>query len=163
MKSPLREQFDLVESRLKQNDKNQAELRVAKYHLQEEKKALVLQLIKEEKLLNGTTWFLKPYKNEQASGLYLEYTGSVQDEQVAPLQKLTWDGWHSSFEVSPDIDLRFDDSILSISFQNTNDISPFIKEYGLLIKGNQILKKLEALDLEASGLRNIVQQFDLIE
>ncbi len=63
MKSPLREQFDLVESRLKQNDKNQAELRVAKYHLQEEKKALVLQLIKEEKLLNGTTWFLKPYKN----------------------------------------------------------------------------------------------------
>ncbi len=77
------------------------------------------------------------------------------------LLKLSKDDFHSRFELSDGIMLRFDDDEISISFKENRQLMPFIKKYGLKVSGNKIADKLAKLKRDVAALEVVCHTFNI--
>jgi hypothetical protein len=77
------------------------------------------------------------------------------------IKELARTDYHSWFEITDGIQLRFDDNDISISFKETKQVMPFVKKNGLKIFGTGITDRLAKLKRDAVALETIVHQFNL--
>jgi hypothetical protein len=152
-----REEFTANQLKIEELNSQSDELLEQSYQLEEQNRLLVKGIIEEERLLDGTEWRIKP----NGKSVYLEYAGSLRDEIIAKLVELTWHGYHSSFDLGDDVDLRFDDSRVSLYFDNIRVIPSFMRRSGIVIDATQIQGMLAKLKKDALALEMICHQLQL--
>lgn len=152
-----REEFTANQLKIEELNGQSDELREQSYQLEEQNQLLVKGIIEEERLLDGTEWRIKP----NGKSVYLEYAGSLRDEIIAKLVELTWHGYHSSFDLGDDVDLRFDDSRVSLYFDDIRVIPSFMRRSGIVIDTTQIQGMLAKLKKDALALEMICHQLQL--
>ncbi len=69
--------------------------------------------------------------------------------------------YHSDFNLTEGIRIRFDDSNISLHFKDNKALVPFITKYGLVINGTSIRDRLAKLKREISVLELVCHQFKL--
>jgi len=152
-----REKFTANQLKMEELNGQADELREQSYQIEDENRLLGKGIIEEERLLEGTNWRIKP----NGKSVYLEYYGSLQDPGVAKIVELTWHGYHSSFDLGDDVELRFDDSRVSLYFDDIKAIPSFMRRSGIIVDAIQIQEMLAKLKKDALALEMICHQLQL--
>lgn len=153
-----REDFAINQSKILELNSQADSIRDTSYERETANQALVPQIIEEEKLLNGSTWVLKTGRHSP----YLEYLGSIKDEEMSKIVELTCNSYHSSFVFEKGIEIFFDDSRVSLQFDDLKQIPMFIKKMGIIIDIAPIRAALQKLRKDSLVLEMICHQLQLI-
>jgi hypothetical protein len=153
-----RDALKTVEDQLSSLDQQMASLRDQEFELIVARHKIIQKLLNEEKPLRGTAWTLE--LNHEGR-VYLEYTGSRQDDQLEELNKWCSKSWHDDFKVDDDVIIYFDDNVLTLGFKDPNKIIEIARRFELVILGSNISERVALLKQELNGLENICQQFAL--
>lgn len=153
----FRKQIAELSSKIKELEDESANLQVESFALRQKREELIAQMIVEEKLMADTEWDLTLDGGSSAHLSYKETaTGAMEF-----IKELARTDYHSWFEISDGIQLRFDDNDISISFKETRQVMPFVKKNGLKISGAGITDRLAKLKRDAAALETICHQFNL--
>lgn len=153
----FRKQIEELTDKIKSLEDQSANLQAEAFGLRQDREELIAQMILEEKLLANTEWDISL---DGSSGAELSYkeNGSTAMEF---LKELARTDYHSWFEISDGIQVKFDDNDISITFKETKQVMPFVKKNGLKISGSGITDRLNKLKRDAVALETIVHQFNL--
>jgi len=154
----ITKRIDELERQIQNLENRAADLSVEAHTLRTEKDTLIAQAILEEKMLDDTTWEIQA--NGAGGYSYLEFIGVVEG-MMEEVQKLARKDYHSTFELQDGIALRFDDSDITIMFNDPKMILPFAKKNNLKLSGTSITDRLAKLKREVAALESLVHQFNL--
>lgn len=157
-KIPVREQLKLNEQQVEELNKQADELRESAYSLERESSNLIAQLIEEDKMLAGTSWELVASKKSA----YLEFQGNLKSPEMQKIFEITWNGYHSSFVLGEGIDLYYDDSRISIQFDDLKLVAPFIKKMEIVLDTSSIRDDLHKMRRDLAALEMICHQLQLM-
>jgi hypothetical protein len=146
-----REEYQALLPKIKDIEERAGNLRVEEGLANEKREDLIRVIINDEKLLQLTSWVLDWQQEE----LVLLAEADVRNPKIAALQKLCWNGWHSSFELEDGIDLYFDDSKISIGFQDSSRAPLFIRSSGLVINRKQLHQRELELKKQLCALEKL--------
>lgn len=153
----FRKQIAELSSKIKELEDESANLQVESFALRQKREELIAQMIVEEKLMADTEWDLTLDGSSSAHLSYKETaTGAMEF-----IKELARTDYHSWFEISDGIQLRFDDNDISLTFKETRQVMPFVKKNGLKIYGAGITDRLAKLKRDAAALEKICHQFNL--
>ena len=153
----FKKQIAELTNKIKDLEDKSANLQVESFALRQKREELIATMIVEEKLMADTEWDLTLDGNAGANLSYKE-TDSVSMEFIKELARTDYHSW---FEITDGIQLRFDDNDISISFKETKQVMPFVKKNGLKISGTGITDRLSKLKRDAAALETICHQFNL--
>ena len=153
----FRKQIEELTDKIKELEDQSANLQAEAFGLRQDREELIAQMILEEKLLLNTEWDLSL---DGGSGAALSYKES-NSSSIDFLKELARTDYHSWFEISDGIQVKFDDNDISITFKETKQVMPFIKKNGLKVSGTGITDKLNKLKRESAALEVLVHQFNL--
>lgn len=68
------------------------------------------------------------------------------------LRELTWNGWHSCFELGEGVYLNHDDGDITIGFKDPALMRPFIEKHQLDVDYEEVLERVAALKKELTVL-----------
>ena len=133
----------------------------------EERDKLVAATILEEKMLTDSTWDLDSGSGAKQmvggsgisnkDGITIYYTGTTLDA----VMDLARTDYHSTFTLQQGISLRFDDNDISLRFQESKMMLPFVQKHGLIISGTDIRDKLAGLKRQVAALEAVCHAFKL--
>lgn len=133
------------------------------FNLREERERLIASTILEDNLLKDSIWELYLPSNTNP---VLNYTGPLTGDKVTDgmnfLRSIARGDYHYSIELADGIRLRFDDDDISISFNESKQVLPFIKKNYLKVNGQGIKDNLAKLKRDVEALEIIVHQFGSI-
>lgn len=152
-----RTQIEELTTRIKTLEDQSANLQVEAFELRQKREELIAQMILEEKMLLNTEWDLSLDGNNGASLSYKDTNANSMEF----IKELARTDYHSWFEISDGIQIRFDDNDISISFKETKQLMPFAKKNGLKVSGTGITDRLNKLKRDVAALETIVHQFNL--
>lgn len=152
-----KKQIAELSTKIKDLEDQSANLQVESFALRQKREELIATMIVEDKLMRDTEWDLTL---DGSSGAHLSYKES-QTNSMEFIKELARTDYHSWFEITDGIQLRFDDNDISISFKETKQVMPFVKKNGLIISGSGITDRLAKLKRDAAALETIVHQFNL--
>lgn len=155
--SKLQEQIAEMTAEIKELEEEATNLGVQSFDLRQKREELIAQMIMEEKLLSDTDWDLSLDGNAGAS---LSYKDSSPNDMKF-IKELARTDYHSWFEISDGIQLRFDDNDISLNFKESKQLMPFAKKNGLRINGTGIKDKLAKLKRDVAALETICHQFGI--
>lgn len=155
--SKLQEQIAEMTAEIKELEEEATNLGVQAFDLRQKREELIAQMIMEEKLLSDTDWDLSLDGNAGAS---LSYKDSSPNDMKF-IKQLARTDYHSWFEISDGIQLRFDDNDISLNFKESKQLMPFAKKNGLRINGTGIKDKLAKLKRDVAALETICHQFGI--
>lgn len=115
---------------------------------------LIVKIILAEGLLVNSEWYL----NTQYSSNTIECINydSLNMKTVMNLARDTSGGsYHFSITIEEDIELRFDDSDISLTFGSSQKLGEFVKLHNLKIDVLSIKEKLTRLKSEISNLEQV--------
>lgn len=154
--SKFKKQIAEMSAEIKDLEEEAANLGVKAFDLRQKREELIAQMILEEKLLSDTDWDL----SLDGSGASLSYKDSSPNDMEF-IKELARTDYHSWFEISDGIQLRFDDSDISLNFKESKQLMPFAKKNGLRVNGTGIKDKLSKLKRDVAALETICHQFGL--
>ncbi len=154
----LKDKIDALTNKIKDLREQATKLDDAENKLRIEREILLAKSITEESVLLDTNWELEVITT---GGAKLLFKASVIPDVMKALLKLSKDDFHSRFELSDGIMLRFDDDEISISFKENRQLMPFIKKYGLKVSGNKIADKLAKLKRDVAALEVVCHTFNI--
>lgn len=152
-----KKQIAELSTKIKDLEDQSANLQVESFALRQKREELIATMIVEDKLMRDTEWDLTL---DGSSGAHLSYKEN-QTDSMEFIKELARSDYHSWFEITDGIQLRFDDNDISISFKETKQVMPFVKKNGLKISGSGITDRLAKLKRDAVALETIVHQFNL--
>lgn len=155
--SKLQNQIAKMTAEIKDLEDDAANLGVQAFDLRQKREELIAQMIMEEKLLSDTEWDLSLDGNAGAS---LSYKDSSPNDMKF-IKELARTDYHSWFEISDGIQLRFDDNDISLDFKESKQLIPFARKNGLRINGTGIKDKLAKLKRDVAALETICHQFGI--
>jgi hypothetical protein len=155
--SKMEKQISEMSAEIKRLEDEAADLGVKAFDLRQKREEMIAQMILEEKLLSDTDWDLSL---DGSSGASLSYKDSSPND-MRFIKELARTDYHSWFEISDGIQLRFDDNDISLSFKESKQLIPFAKKNGLRINGTGIKDKLSKLKRDVAALETICHQFGL--
>lgn len=153
----FRAQIEQLTAKIKELEDQSANLQAEAFGLRQNREELIAQMILEEKLLTDTEWDISL---DGSSGAELSYKNN-NSTSMEFLKELARNDYHSWFEISDGIQVKFDDNDISITFKETKQVMPFVKKNGLKISGTGITDRLNKLKRDAAALETIVHQFNL--
>lgn len=133
-----------------------SELSMKAFDLRQKREELIAQMILDERLLSDTDWDL----SLDGQGAHLSYKANSPNDMKV-IKELARTDYHSWFEISDGIQLRFDDNDISLSFKESKQVMPFAKRNGLRINGTGLKDKLSKLKRDVAALETICHQFGL--
>ncbi len=154
----LKDKIDALTNKIKDLREQATKLDDAENKLRIEREILLAKSITEDSVLLDTNWELEVITT---GGAKLLFKASVIPDVMKALLKLSKDDFHSRFELSDGIMLRFDDDEISISFKENRQLMPFIKKYGLKVSGNKIADKLAKLKRDVAALEVVCHTFNI--
>lgn len=155
--SKTEKQIAEMTAEIKELEDEAANLGVKAFDLRQKREELIAQMIVDEKLLSDTDWDLSL---DGGSGASLSYKDSSPNNMEF-IKELARTDYHSWFEISDGIQLRFDDNDISINFKESKQLMPFAKKNGLRINGAGIKDKLAKLKRDVAALETICHSFGL--
>ncbi len=155
--SQLKNQIAELTVKIKKLEDEAADLNVQSFGLRQKREELIAQMILEEKLLSDTDWDLSLDGNAGATLSYKD----TSPNNMEFIKELARTDYHSWFEISDGIQLRFDDNDISLSFKESKQLMPFAKKNGLRINGTGIKDRLSKLKRDVAALETICHQFGL--
>lgn len=158
----VQKEIDDLAKRIEELDDRSAELGHQAWELRRQRELLIAQMILEDELLKDTTWDVELSGGSNSGGVYLSFTGRVDDQ--SPMKKvvdMARRDYHSSFSLVEGINIRFDDNDISLTFKESKMMLPFISKYGLIINGTSIQDRLAKLKREVAALELVCHQFKL--
>lgn len=156
--SSLKEQISSYSDEIKRLEDTAASLQVESFGLRQKREELIAQMILDERLLADTDWDLSV--GGSAGDAVLSYK-DTSPNTIEFIKELARTDYHSWFEISDGIQLRFDDSDISLSFKESKQLMPFAKRNGLRINGSGIKDRLAKLKRDVIALETICHQFNL--
>lgn len=153
----FKKQIAELSTKIADLEEQSANLQVESFSLRQKREELIATMIVEDKLLFGTEWDLTL---DGSSGAQLSYKES-ESKSMEFIKELARTDYHSWFEITDGIQLRFDDNDISITFKETRQVMPFVKKNGIKISGSGITDRLAKLKRDAVALETIVHQFNL--
>jgi hypothetical protein len=153
----FRKQIEELSSQIKELEDQSANLQVESFGLRQKREELIATMIVEDKLMADTEWDLTLDGSSSAHLSYKE-TSSGSMEFIKELARTDYHSW---FDITDGVQLRFDDNDISISFKETKQVMPFVKKNGLKISGTGITDRLAKLKRDAAALETIWHQFNL--
>ena len=153
----IREKIASLSTEIAALEDHAANLQVDAWTLRQERDELTAQLILEEKMLAGTTWELALGDITNLS--YSETTPGEMDKLKEVIRK----DWHSTFELEEGVELRFDDSDVSLTFKDPKQVISFIRKNELIIGGAKVSDRLNNLKREVAALEIVCHQFNLLK
>lgn len=154
-----REQFENIRISLEEMETEANELHAKSYELRDKQNELICDIIREEKLLEGTSWILDVSHSQRLS---LKFDGNRSNPIMEKLQSMILGGWHSGFMIEPDVELRFDDSDVTLQFKDSKLVPLFAQRNKFIIQATNITDTLHSLKRQISALETICHQFNLI-
>jgi hypothetical protein len=154
----LKEHISELSDKIKELEDKAADLQVTSFGLRQKREELIAQMILEEKLLSDTDWDLSV--GGSAGDAVLSYK-DTSPNTMEFIKELARTDYHSWFEIADGIQLRFDDSDISLSFKESKQLMPFAKRNGLRISGAGIKDRLAKLKRDVVALETICHQFNL--
>lgn len=153
----LKPEIEEMGSIIKKLEDEAARFHAEAYDLRTKRAGMIARMLVDEKMMEGTEWELTIDHNSVA------HLSLKKDEEgrMDYVEKVTRDGWHSSFEIESGITLQFDDNEIAIDFQNAKMMIPFAKKNGLKISGNTLTNKLTQLKRDVAALEIVCHQFNL--
>lgn len=155
--SKLEKQISEMTAEIKELEDTAANLGVKAFDLRQKREELIAQMILDEKLLSDTDWDLSL---DGGAGASLSYRDSSPNDMKF-IKELARTDYHSWFEISDGIQLRFDDNEISLSFKESKQLMPFAKKNGLRVNGTGIKDKLSKLKRDVVALETICHQFGI--
>jgi hypothetical protein len=152
----FKKQISELSDKIKELEDQAANLQVDSFGLRQKREELIAQMILEEKLLSDTDWDLSVGSGDAV----LSYK-DTSPNTMEFIKELARTDYHSWFEISDGIQLRFDDSDISLSFKESKQLMPFAKRNGLRISGAGIKDRLSKLKRDVVALETICHQFNL--
>ena len=153
----FKKQIAELSTKIAELEEQSANLQVESFSLRQKREELIANMIVEDKLLLKTEWEITL---DGSSGAQLSYKESESDS-MAFIKELARTDYHSWFEITDGIQLRFDDNDITITFKETRQVMPFVKKNGIKISGSGITDRLAKLKRDAVALETIVHQFNL--
>lgn len=130
-------------------------LQAEAFSLRTERELLVAKIILEEGLLINSTW---EFFLSDSSAIYLIWKSDGQMDMVTELAKMDYHSW---FDLSDGIRLQLDSDELTLSFQDSKQVMPFVKKHKINVVGTKITDHLSKLKREVSALEAICHQFNI--
>ncbi len=155
--SKFQKQIATMTAEIKELEEEASNLSVKAFDIRQKREELIAQMILDEKLLSDTDWDLSLDGNAGASLSYKD----TSPNNMEFIRELARTDYHSWFEISDGIQLRFDDNDISLSFKESKQLMPFAKKNGLRINGTGIKDKLSKLKRDVAALETICHQFGL--
>jgi hypothetical protein len=158
----LMEEIKDMGKRIEALDDRSAELGHQAWDLRRQREELIAKLIIEEDLFSGTTWDVELGNFVSSSGAHLNYTGLLVDN--SPMKKIAdmaRKEYHSTFELTVGVNVRFDDNGISLTFKEGKMMLPFVEKHGLVINGTSIQDKLAKLKRDVAALELVCHQLKL--
>lgn len=155
--SKMQKQIAEMTAEIKELEDEAANLGVKAFDLRQKREELIAQMILDEKLLDDTDWDLSL---DGGSGASLSYKDSSPNDMQF-IKELARTDYHSWFEISDGIQLRFDDNDISLTFKESKQVMPFAKKNGMRINGTGLKDKLSRLKRDVAALETICHQFGL--
>jgi hypothetical protein len=156
--SSLKELIAAHSVEIKNLEDEAANLQTTSFSLRQKREELIAQMILEEKLLSDTDWDLSVGGGSGDAVLSYKETSPNTLEFIKELARTDYHSW---FEIQDGIQLRFDDSDISLSFKESKQLMPFAKRNGLRISGAGIKDRLAKLKRDVVALETICHQFNL--
>lgn len=153
-----REEMESLKKEIAELEEKSSQLQHQSFELSEKRNKVAAEIILEENLLAGTAW---EFKRSGNNTVYLEYNGHIKDDEFSKVVEIAWGGWHSWFELEPGIQIRFDDSEVSIHFDDAKMLLPFAKKFNLKLSGQTIVNELRDLKRQVAALEAINHQLNL--
>ena len=152
IKSRIEETSTLIQTL----EKDAADIQMKAFECRQEREALFAKFILEGKLLEATEWelFLKGDSN-----VYLRLHKDNAIKSIDTITDLIKVDYHTWFELIPGIELRFDDSDISLHFSESKQVIGFVKNNGLIVNGSGINDRLMKLKRDVVALEAICHQF----
>jgi hypothetical protein len=158
----LLDEIEDLGKRIDEMDERSSELGHQAWEMRRRREELIAQLILEEDLLSGSTWDVELGNYAASSGTYLNYTGRLQDgSTMKKVVDLARDDYHSTFDLTEGVTVRFDDNDITLTFKEGRMILPFVQKYGLVINGTSIQDKLAKLKRDVAALELVCHQLKL--
>lgn len=155
--SKARKQIAEMTGQIKELEDESANLTVKAFDIRQKREELIAQMMVDEKLFSDSDWDLSL---DGGSGATLSYKDSSPNNMEF-IKELARTDYHSWFEISDGIQLRFDDNDISISFKESKQVMPFAKKNGMRINGTGLKDKLSKLKRDVAALETICHQFGL--
>ena len=148
-------QIKELSDKIKDLEDRSSNLQLESYGLRQKREELIASMIVEDRLMADSEWDLTVDHNSSA---HLSYkTGGNMDY----IRELAQADYHSWCELSDGINLKFDDSEITLTFKESKMVLPFAKKNGLKISGSTISARLAQLKRDAAALETICHQFNL--
>ena len=154
----FKKQIADLSAQIKELEDQASNLQVDAFGLRQKREELISQMILGEKLLSDTEWDL--VIGIGGSDSVLSYKDTSPND-IEFIKELARTDYHSWFEISDGIQLRFDDNDISISFKESKQLMPFVKKNGMRINGTGIKDRLSKLKRDVAALETICHQFNL--
>lgn len=154
----FKEQINSLSDQIGELEEESANLNVKAFELRQQRESLIAQMILDEKLLVDSEWDLTI---DSSAGATLNYK-DTSPNNMEVIKELVRTDWHSWFEISDGIQLRFDDNDISLSFKESKQMMPFVKKNGLKINGAGIKDRLAKLKRDVVSLETVCHSFNLL-
>jgi hypothetical protein len=129
-----------------------------RFALEKKSNSLITEVILEEELLKGTEWKLCLSGNNNA---YLEFIHDSDHPSLKGVAQLTRDSFHGSFQLPENVDLHYDESVVTLHFDDPGLIQPFIQKTGILVDTAGVSAKLHDLKRQVKALESIAHSLSL--
>lgn len=133
------------------------------FALRQAREDLIAKMIIEDGLLDNTSWELSVSSANQVianTSMYLKFLSSSTDSMQI-IEDLARRDYHSWFELEDGIKLQFDDTKISISFQDSKTVMPFVKKNKIILVASGVEKHLSKLKRDVAALEALCHQFKI--
>lgn len=153
-----RQDLLVVDGQLKDLETKVEALHEEEYPLYLKRHETVQRLLDEEKPLRGTEWTLK---FNYDGHLFLEFDGHRFDDNMKEVHELCSTSWHADFKLEEGVSLDFNDTIVSLRFEDPSKIADAAKRHGLKVSSSNLEERAEMLRRELAGLALVSAQLGL--
>src|SRR5512135_2276103 len=122
----FQEQIIEMTASIQKMEEDASNLSMKAFDLRQKREELIAQMILEERLLSDSDWDLSL---DGQAGATLSYKNNSPNDMEA-IKDLVRTDYHSWFEISDGIQIRFDDNDISLSFKESKQVMPFAKRNG---------------------------------
>jgi hypothetical protein len=156
MTATTTQQIEEIDQQNKILDAKYRELDQARQTLMQRHDELIIQFVRESRLLQGTKWRIDITRTSYADMVLIPYSVHIQPEMESLIKLLRTD-WHCSIELQEGVSLRFDDNDISLNFKNSSLVVPFIQQHGIVVITLDLRDKIDKLKKDIIALEEVLK------
>ena len=153
-----RSELESINASLKELSNKIIEHHHSSFELQKKSNTLISDVILEEGLLKDTQWKVCLSSN---NSIYLEFLYEADHISLQGIAKLIADSQYGAFQFPDNIDLHYDEAVVTLHFDDPGLVPPFIQKTGIVVDMASVTSKLHDLKRQVRALESISHSLSL--